>query len=177
MKKQPFLTNVKKWLFLYDIYNIIPKYINGGKLMKQKNRFMLKILAVIYCIAGCGFALLAILGLTSPISAILVDITSIFGYFGMNVYFKKYPEAENFKYAASIGTGILYLFMVITTKFDTIYVIGLTVGLIYVIYAEIKLTIFVAIEIVLINILCLSMCFARGLMMSDNPINYTDTLV
>ena len=145
--------------------------------MKQKNRFMLKILAVIYCIAGCGFALLAILGLTSPISAILVDITSIFGYFGMNVYFKKYPEAENFKYAASIGTGILYLFMVITTKFDTIYVIGLTVGLIYVIYAEIKLTIFVAIEIVLINILCLSMCFARGLMMSDNPINYTDILI
>jgi hypothetical protein len=97
MKKQPFLTNVKKWLFLYDIYNIIPKYINGGKLMKQKNRFMLKILAVIYCIAGCGFALLAILGLTSPISAILVDITSIFGYFSdlLTLYFAKDKSQAN----------------------------------------------------------------------------------
>ncbi len=145
--------------------------------MKQKNKFMLKILGVIYGISAVGFVSLGLLGITTTISAILITLISVITYFGMRLYYKKDPENENFKYGACIGTGILYLLMVMTTKFDTIYVIGLTVGLIYVIYAEIKLTVIVSIEIALINILCIAMTLSRGVTMADKPIDYVNLMM
>ena len=139
--------------------------------MKAMNKLILMTVSSVFVSTMIAFMILACIGIIPMYSGVAIACVCVFGTIVTYLIYKNNNESEKFKYIASLCTCLLYTSLVMTTKIDSIYVFGIIVGLVYVVYADVKLSILVGVESIIVNGLCLAMTLARGKMMSDKEID------